>query len=444
MVIKPTTPNDLKRVIKLTVEGVFTHFDILFKKTSKKAFEIPGCQVEFVKSKVEALIPSYDAHYTGELGLLLNSGIPAVKVALAKSGIALDILIDDKNVDVLSAIASWRKHEFNKKHLRLTTDTDMMEYIDLTVEGIISWNQLLHGAASYEDFEIPDCDVEFKESLEFDMDYDAYYYGRMCDLLNSNITAVKVALAKNGYALDTLINDEDTRVRNAADWFLSNHVYDEDFDEYIRVKPTTPVDLKEVINLTVNNLNYTGELGLLLNSGIQKVESALVENGFAIEVIDDAQKEDASSAETSLEHEAIEPIVIKRTSPEDLKKVINITAECVLSYLELLHGVAFYKDFEIPGCRVEFTDSTNIDDVIDAHYTGELGLLLNSGIQDVKLALAANGFALDILINDEDKDVRREVAYYLECHMYDESLGKYVERETFLPYGYDMTNHVIV
>ena len=97
------------------------------------------------------------------------------------------------------------------KDNRVTTKEDLKRIVNFKIGFAVSMDSIIHNRANYEDFYVKNCNVYFEENAYGDED--AYFKGELGAFLKSDNPEIRAALAKNGWALDILINDSNENVR---------------------------------------------------------------------------------------------------------------------------------------------------------------------------------------------------------------------------------------
>ena len=230
----------------------------------------------------------------------------------------------------------------------------------------------------------------------------------MDKLVNSDDCNIRKRAIEQDYGLDKLINDKDWRVRNAI--FKSGYWKDFCADNWEILIQSKYNDVREAIAKQGYGLD------ILINDEDERVREAVAEQGYGLDKLinDNHGWVRARVAEQGYgldilindTHESVRRAVAEQGY--GLDKLIN-------------DNIAFVRaEVARQGYGLDILINDKDDDVRQAVAEQGYGLdiLINDDASLVRSAVVRQGYGLDKLINDEDATISIEVLDYLKDHNY--------------------------
>ena len=216
-------------------------------------------------------------------------------------------------------------------------------------------------------------------------------------LVNDESEWVRYTVAEQGYGLDKLINDKDTLVCNVVNKYLINHNYKSVFDwakdNGVDINIDEWLNSDDVIKKTqVVKAGYG--LDVLVHDDDYHVRCAVAKQGYGFDIL---VNDDSSWVRGAVAHQGY-----------GLDKLVNDKQKFV-------RATVAYKGYGLDKL-INDEDWEVREAVVEQGY--RLDKFINDEVEDVRKAVALQGYGLNILINDKYEFVRKAVRYYLKENGY--------------------------
>ena len=327
------------------------------------------------------------ALYGYGLDILINDEFWCVREAVAEQGYGLDRLIDDKVSYVRRAVAKQR-YRLDK----LINDEDWEVRAAVARENygldilIQDKDKNVREAAKYYGYSGYNSVINWAKDHNIDIDLNEWLEGNEYQ---------RYEVARYGYRLDKLINDENEDVREVAKKYLRHHNYESilDWAKDNNIK----IDLNEWLHSTnwrerreVAEQGYG--LDKLVNDENEYVRAAVAEQGYGLDKLINDESPKVREA-VAWEGYGLDKLILDKDP-------------------EVFHAVE--QSIKCDGYDYIFNwihDNGINEDILIENW-------LNSDDWQKRYELAYAGYCLDILILDENNSVREIAERYLKNHNY--------------------------
>ena len=386
------------------------------------------------------------AKYGYRLDILINDKDKYVREEVAKQGFGLNILINDTNIfGALEAAKEYLKEHNYKSVFEWAKDNN----VDINIDEWLNSNDWTKRCeVAYYGYKldklITDRDPSVSKAVYkylrehnynsiFDWARDNNVDINIDEWLNSDDWDKRCVVARQGYRLDKLVNDENEWVRTAVYDYLNEHNYKSIFDW----AKDNNVDLD--IDEWLNSDNWTKRyavakqgygLNKLVNDENSDVRYVVAKQGYGLDkLVNDKDK-------------FIFNVVYEYVKEHNYKSVFNWAKEnnIDIDIDEWINSNDWYKRYEVAEqgyglnkliydehryvrCAVyDYLKEHNYKSVLDwakdNNVDVDLDEWLNSDDQYKRGQVAKYGYRLDKLINDKDSDIREVANDYLREHNY--------------------------